>query len=127
MWSSISRIRGQGPIPPWDDIDEAERWRRDGCGTRVFIKERYVPSPDGSKQRIRECYTLDTCIISVMFPFLPSSPGSRVNRLLMRSSSCATDEIGVLDEAPGILGRKLLVSNPYAILDVPGRYCGTSG
>jgi len=116
----LEYTRIAGPVP-WG-IDASERWRIDGCGTRVVLRE------DG--RGARECLSIDTCTPSARF--LPESPDAAVNRLLNRSSRCAPDEIAMLDAPPGALAATLLYSNPYPIVHWPGtsdviyaRLCGT--
>ena len=116
---TLEYTRIRGPIP-WG-IDEAERWRIDGCGTRVSLRE------DGRGGR--ECLSVDTCDDSP----LPDSPNAAVNRLVSRSRRCAHDEIAMIDARPGLLASTLLASNPYPIMrwndgsHIYGRLCGTSG
>ena len=116
----LEYTRIAGPVP-WG-IDDAERWRVDGCGTRVHLRE------DGRGSR--RCLSVDTCDGSV----LPGSPAAAINRLVGRSRRCAPDEIAMIDERPGPLASTLLVANPYPILRwedsgeiIYARLCGTNG
>ena len=93
----LEYTRIAGPVP-WG-IDAAERWRIDGCGVRVHLRE------DG--RGARTCLWVDTCDGSV----LPESPASAINRLVGRSRRCAADEIAMMDAEPGPLAATLLYSN----------------
>ena len=63
-----------------------------------------------------ECSAVDTCAqgLGNWLPFTATA-------------SCAPDELAVLEQPPGWLARKLVLSNPYPILEPAGRYCGSSG
>ncbi|EOD07150.1 hypothetical protein EMIHUDRAFT_433009 [Emiliania huxleyi CCMP1516] len=98
-----TRIAG---APPLDDHAAAEEWRASGCGTRVRLRE-----ADGA----RDCSAVDTC-----------AAGDWFVRWAARRA-CAEDELAVLATPPGWLARKLLLANPYPILQPAGRYCGSSG
>ena len=118
----LEYTRIKGPVP-WG-IDAAEKWRIDGCGMRVVLRE------DG--RGVRECLSIDTCLSTL--EFLPDSPDAAINRILGRSTRCAADEIALLDTSPGLLASTLLYSNPYPILTWPdsdeviyARLCGTKG
>lgn len=87
-----------------DDHLAAEEWRASGCGMRISVREE--PTITGA-QRI--CTALDTC-------------GQQQDEV-----TCEEDELALLTVPVGWLARTLVLSNPYPILDPPGRYCGTSG
>lgn len=88
--------------PPPAQHAAAEAWRARGCGTRVVVST----EPSGAWT----CAATDTC-----------SPRSA------SGGACASDELAMLTMAPGWLARTLVLSNPYPILEPPGRYCGSSG
>jgi hypothetical protein len=96
-----TRITG---APPQNDHVGAEAWRAKGCGRRVTFQEKSGGT--------RVCSTVNTC-----------SDDHSVQK------PCATDELAMLvgDDEPGWFARKMVLSNPYPILEPAGRYCGSSG
>lgn len=113
-----TRIRSAPPL----EHTAAEAWRATGCGTRVTLRQPsgqllHTPSGQPSGQPAEEahgrsCTAVDTC-----------APGSDAQ--LPRA--CASDELAVLDVPPGWLARTFVLSNPYPILELAGRMCGSSG
>eukprot|EP00746_Dinoflagellata_sp_MGD_P156003 gnl/MRDRNA2_/MRDRNA2_85651_c0_seq3.p1 gnl/MRDRNA2_/MRDRNA2_85651_c0~~gnl/MRDRNA2_/MRDRNA2_85651_c0_seq3.p1 ORF type:complete len:410 (+),score=29.98 gnl/MRDRNA2_/MRDRNA2_85651_c0_seq3:1-1230(+) len=106
---NYTQIRENKGVPPGDCgglLDEA--WRANGCGRAVTLHEE-VTKGAGSSQRKVTCQVRDTCAgeSSTILP-------------------CAADDIALLPPT-GYWPKKLVYSNPYVILDPPGRYCGGGG
>eukprot|EP00747_Dinoflagellata_sp_TGD_P178749 gnl/TRDRNA2_/TRDRNA2_28284_c1_seq1.p1 gnl/TRDRNA2_/TRDRNA2_28284_c1~~gnl/TRDRNA2_/TRDRNA2_28284_c1_seq1.p1 ORF type:complete len:473 (-),score=37.84 gnl/TRDRNA2_/TRDRNA2_28284_c1_seq1:91-1344(-) len=97
----FTRIAG---MPPIHNHSLAEAWRSSGCGIRISLHE--------EPPHKRECEAVDTC---------------HVEAGTLRSRACDSDELALLHNRPGWFARKLVLSNPYPILQPPGRYCGSSG
>ena len=110
----LTRIRGTAP---GHDHEAAEVWRARGCGTRMWLKE---ATEHGA--RVRTCYALDTCSAIE----LPTAMGDLLGTMAQRRP-CDEDELELLTWSPGWHARKLLLSNPYPLLEPAGRYCGSSG
>ena len=109
----LEYVQISGRPPLMGDHAEAEAWRATGCGRRVRLRER-----PGSA---RSCTVVDTCAASSNSTHRPAL------RQWRRRQRCPADELAVLDAEPGWLARKLVLGNPYPILDIPGRGCSGSG
>merc|ERR1711988_1371871 len=94
--------------PSQHDHAAAEAWRVSGCGRRVTLNEHIH-----AVERYVSCYVEDTCVHTNL-----TSP-------IFAAEVCAKDELALL-EPPGWLAPKLLLHNPYPILEPVGRYCGSS-
>lgn len=101
-------------------LEALEQWRAEGCGKRVYYSEQYREG-----RRTFQCYTINTCTTTSLPSFWPQSPGSLAN--VYTRSQCSDDEIVLLTKHPSLLGSTFVLSNPYPILDIPGRPCGSSG
>ena len=94
--------------------DELENWRASSCGKKIYHEERYE-----NGKRITHCYMINTCKFGVLSTYIP--------HWIYDSSICSEDEIVMITKRPSLIASTLVLSNPYPILDIPGRPCGSSG